>query len=332
MEAGTVIEVTHQRGLYLPAHDLWLDPERRRDFAFVSHAHGDHTAGHASVLATKATARLMRERVPGKRSEYTPEFGEVWEVCDGRAVLLPAGHVLGSAQLYFEGEGGSLLYTGDFKLRTGLSAEKCEWRHAETLIMETTFGLPKHRMPPAEQVLAEMVEWCRAALADGVTPVLLGYALGKAQEIICALIAAGLVPMLHHKVWQMTKLYHELRPDFPKGSVRFDAGNPKGKVLVFPPHLAREKVLDRIKKKRTAVVTGWALDKNVTYRYGCDAAFPLSDHADYDELLRYVELVQPKRVLTVHGFAAEFAADLRRRGIEAWALAQENQLELTLPQ
>ena len=198
--------------------------------------------------------------------------------------------------------------------------------------METTFGLPKHRMPPAEQVFAEMVEWCRAALADGVTPVLLGYALGKAQEIICALIAAGLVPMLHHKVWQMTQLYHELRPDFPKGSVRFDAGDPKGKVLVFPPHLAREKVLDRIKKKRTAVVTGWALDKNVTYRYGCDAAFPLSDHADYDELLRYVELVQPKRVLTVHGFAAEFAADLRRRGVEAWALAQENQLELTLPQ
>ena len=61
-----------------------------------------------------------------------------------------------------------------------------------------------------------------------------------------------------------------------------------------------------------------------------DVAFPLSDHADYDELLRYVELVQPKRVLTVHGFAAEFAADLRRRGIEAWALAEDNQLELKL--
>jgi hypothetical protein len=43
-----------------------------------------------------------------------------------------------------------------------------------------------------------------------------------------------------------------------------------------------------------------------------------------------VELVQPKRVLTVHGFAAEFAADLRRRGIEAWALAEDNQLELML--
>ena len=70
--------------------------------------------------------------------------------------------------------------------------------------------------------------------------------------------------------------------------------------------------------------------RSAKYRSRCEEAFPLSDHADYDELLRYVELVQPKRVLTVHGFAAEFAADLRRRGIEAWALAQENQLELKL--
>ena len=48
------------------------------------------------------------------------------------------------------------------------------------------------------------------------------------------------------------------------------------------------------------------------------------------DLMRYVELVQPKRVLTLHGFAAEFARDLRERGVEAWALSQENQLELTL--
>jgi len=35
-------------------------------------------------------------------------------------------------------------------------------------------------------------------------------------------------------------------------------------------------------------------------------------------------------VLTVHGFATDFAGDLRRRGIEAWALGQDNQLEFPL--
>ena len=46
--------------------------------------------------------------------------------------------------------------------------------------------------------------------------------------------------------------------------------------------------------------------------------------------VRYVELVQPKRVLTLHGYAREFAEDLRRRGIEAWSLGEDNQLELAI--
>ena len=78
------------------------------------------------------------------------------------------------------------------------------------------------------------------------------------------------------------------------------------------------------------MLTGWAIESSAKYRYHCDAACPLTDHADYPDLLRYVELVQPRRVFTLHGFAAEFATDLRRRGIEAWALSAENQLELPL--
>jgi DNA ligase-1 len=78
------------------------------------------------------------------------------------------------------------------------------------------------------------------------------------------------------------------------------------------------------------MISGWALDPGAIYRYQVDAAFALSDHADYTDLVRYVELVQPKRVLTLHGFAQEFASDLRRRGVEAWALTAANQLELQL--
>src|SRR5438045_6955290 len=90
-------------------------------------------------------------------------------------------------------------------------------------------------------------------------------------------------------------------------------------------------MLEKIKSKRVAMISGWAVDPNAIYRYQVDAAFPLSDHADYTDLLRYVELVQPERVLTLHGFAAEFARDLRERGVEAWALSEENQMNLPLP-
>jgi Cft2 family RNA processing exonuclease len=78
------------------------------------------------------------------------------------------------------------------------------------------------------------------------------------------------------------------------------------------------------------MVTGWALDSSARYRYRCDEAFPLSDHADYDDLIRFVEAVAPRRVLTLHGFAADFARDLRARGVDAWALGEANQLDLAL--
>jgi DNA ligase-1 len=325
-----LIPVRFQRGLELPSHALWLDPWERKPFAFVSHAHSDHIGNHTETILSAPTAKLMRARLPGKRIEHVMEFGVTGEVRGMRVTLLPAGHILGSAQFYLEEGGESLLYTGDFKLRPGLSAERAEWRHADTLIMETTFGLPRYRFPPTEQVMAEMVRFCAESLEEDHTPVLLGYSLGKSQEILCALARAGLTPMLHGAVHKMTEIYRKLRPDFPCGYERYNAKEIAGKVLICPPSAGRTTMISRIKSRRTAVLTGWAIEPGARFRYGCDAAFPLSDHADYDDLVRYVELVKPRRVLTLHGFASEFAADLRRRGVEAWALTGENQLELQL--
>ena len=325
-----VIDVRYERGVYLPEADLWLDPWDAKRFAFVSHAHSDHIAPHDEIIVSERTARLMQARMPGKRNEHVLPFGERRRVHDVDVTLLPAGHIFGSAQFFLQSESGSLLYTGDFKLRHGKSAEAAEWRQAETLIMETTYGLPRYRLPPTEQVVDQIVAFCRRiARRTGAVPVLLGYSLGKAQEILCALDGAGLTPMLHGSVFQMTRIYEQFGQTFCK-YVRYNANDVAGKVLICPPSANRSRMLEKIQRKRVAMISGWAVDPNAVYRYQVDAAFPLSDHADYTDLLRYVELVQPQRVLTLHGFAAEFARDLRDRGVEAWALSRENQLELGL--
>jgi DNA ligase-1 len=242
-------------------------------------------------------------------------------------MLIPAGHIFGSAQcLVFAGE-ETLLYTGDFKLRPGRSAEQAEWRPADTLVMETTFGVPRYRFPPTKEVIDHMVAFCSETIDAGEVPVLLGYSLGKAQEILCALEGAGLTPMLHGSVYQMTRIYEQLGQSFCKYA-RYNRNDVAGKVLICPPSANRSPMLEKIPRKRVALISGWAVDPHAVYRYQVDAAFPLSDHADYDDLLRYVELVQPRRVLTLHGFAAAFASDLRARGLEAWALTEENQMEL----
>ena len=324
-----MIEVRYERGVYLPNEQIWLDPWDARPFAFVSHAHSDHIAPHDEIVVSERTARLMQARMPGERREHVLPFGEKQTVRGLDVTLIPAGHIFGSAQFFLETNHGSLLYTGDFKLRPGRSAEPAESRRAQTLIMETTFGLPRYRFPPTEQIVGQIVAFCRDALESGAVPVLLGYSLGKAQEILCALSDAGLKPMLHGSVHQMTRIYEQFGQSFCEYE-RYNANQVAGKVLICPPSVNRSRMLEKIKEKRVAMISGWAVDPNAIYRYQVDAAFPLSDHADYTDLLRYVELVQPERVLTLHGFAAEFARDLRERGIEAWALSEENQMELTL--
>ena len=321
-----MIDVRFERGIYLPRQDLWLDPWDAKRFAFVSHAHMDHIALHDEVIVSERTARLMQSRLPGERTEHALPFGERRTVRGFDLMLLPAGHIFGSAQcLLFAGE-ETLLYTGDFKLRPGKSAEQAEWRQADTLIMETTFGLPRYRFPPTERVVEQVVAFCREAIDDDQVPVLLGYSLGKAQEILCSLEGVGLTPMLHSSAYKMTRIYEEFGQAFCK-YVRYNADDVAGKVLICPPSANRSRMLETIPRKRVAMISGWAVDPNALYRYQVDAAFPLSDHADYTDLIRYVQLVRPRRVFTIHGFAAEFARDLRERGIEAWALNKENQME-----
>jgi DNA ligase 1 len=322
-----VIEVRYERGVYLPQQVFWLDPWDAKRFAFVSHAHSDHIAPHKEVIVSERTARLMQVRLPGSRIEHALPFGERRSVRGVDLMLIPAGHIFGSAQCLVFAGGETLLYTGDFKLRPGRSAEQAEWSHADTLVMETTFGLPRYRFPPTKEVIDQMVAFCRETIDAGEVPVLLGYSLGKAQEILCSLEGAGLTPMLHGSVYQMTRIYEQSGQSFCKYE-RYNRNDVAGKVLICPPSANRSPMMEKISRKRVALISGWAVDPDAVYRYQVDAAFPLSDHADYDDLLRYVELVQPRRVLTLHGFAGAFASDLRARGLEAWALSQENQMEL----
>lgn len=321
-----MIEVRYEQGVHLPAEGLWLDPRGPREFAFISHAHSDHTGRHRESILTEATSRLMRERMgepPGR--EYILPFRRPAKFRGFEIELLPAGHVLGSAQSLVRADAGTLLYTGDFKLRAGLSSERAQPVCAETLVMETTFGLPRYVFPPAEETIARVVRFCLEAREDGVTPVLLGYSLGKAQEILSALSGAGLPTLLHNSVWNMTRIYESLGVKFPPHE-RFAPELVNGHVVICPPGAS----LRGIPHRRTACLTGWAMDSGAIHRLQVDAVFPLSDHADYDDLMRYVDLVQPKRVLTLHGFAREFARDLRAKGLEAWALTGADQLELPI--
>ena len=316
-----MIELDH--GIRLKGTSLWLDATRVKDFSFVSHAHQDHVAAHKNIICSIHTARLFRRPMPKARIMAHP-FHTPFDHDHLRLELHPAGHILGSSQILIEKGQTRIVYTGDFKLKKGLTAEPAEPIPCDILIMESTFGRPAYVFPEREVVIQQLVHFIEDAIENRLVPVLYAYILGKGQEVTKILGDRGYKVCLSPQIYRMVKVYEALGVHF-KNFEPMEGDNFYGKVLILPPFLARSKMVQRIKRKRTAFLSGWALDPTHRHRLGVDEAIPLSDHADFEELLTYVRAVKPSLVYTLHGFP-EFAAHLRKQGIRAKHIEPKMQL------
>ncbi len=328
-----MIEVRFRRGLHLPELDLWLDPWDAKPRAFISHAHADHFARHKSALCSDVSALLLHERFRLAEDRIEGIAFHLPITRDGfRLRLLPAGHISGSAMLHVTRlkDNATLLYTGDFKTRRGRTAEPVSFLTADTLILETTFGLPGYEFPNPMEVEASILRFVGDAFTDGETPVLLGYSLGKAQEALALLAEHGIPTLLHPTVAAMTVACRAAGVTTLPEPVIFEGFARPGHVVIAPPNAIRSKLMRALKPKRTAMLTGWAMQPGSIYRYGVDEVIPLSDHADHPGLMECIQRVRPKHILTVHGFAKEFAAELRTKGMDAWCAMGGDQLELSI--
>jgi putative mRNA 3-end processing factor len=310
---------------------LHLDARRRVPCAFLSHAHGDHIGRHDRTIATAATLSLVRHRLGEAKRRPTEALPAAFRAPFGLGELtlelFPAGHVLGSAQLRVVRNGVALGYTGDLCTEPTHAAERAEVMGCDVLVIESTFGHPRYVFPPKGETLAAVRRFADDALSDGKTPVLLGYALGKAQEILKFLSDAGYRCAVHPVVHAVNAVYEAHGVALPNVRALPAEGPEPGEIVVAPPHLARSPAMRGVKARRTAILTGWALGGGRSFR-GVDAAFPLSDHADFPSLVAYAKASGASRVFTVHGHAEELAAALRSAGVRAEPLREKAQLEL----
>lgn len=321
--------------LKLCGTELYLDSRRPRARCFVSHAHSDHLGVHRHAIATEPTRVLAEYRV-GMRGATELAYNVDYDFCpQTRLRLVPAGHVFGSAMLHVTRPEGTLLYTGDFKLRECLTVERAQPLEADVLVMESTFGQPFFRFPPWRAVVDQLLGIVRAAFRDGRQPIVMGYTLGKAQEITRILTDAGFRVTVHGAVFNTNRIYeaHGVKLGVYRKYNAWDFHGAKALpleergVLVAPPNVARSGFVTRFEKPVTVVMTGWGMLKNAPYRYGVDHVLPLSDHADFDELLELIERVRPKKIYSHHGYK-EFADILRARGHDAELARPDEQLRL----
>jgi putative mRNA 3-end processing factor len=179
-------------GLYCPPGDFYIDPVRPVARAVITHGHADHArAGHAEVAATAETLAIMAVRYGEGFAGQTRTlaYGETIERDAVAVTLVPAGHVLGSAQVVVRWKGLTIVISGDYKRRRDPTCPPFEPVPCDVFVTEATFGLPVFRHPDDAGEVGKILTSVEQFPAR--THLIGAYALGKAQRLIRLLREAG---------------------------------------------------------------------------------------------------------------------------------------------
>ncbi len=296
-------------GIHVTPANVWIDPSQPVDVALVTHGHADHArGGHGRTVATPETLAIMQVRYGveiGSATHATPvDYGETLTLTGGvKATFIPAGHVLGSAQILLEHAGERVIVTGDYKRRPDPTCAAFAVTPCDVFITEATFGLPVFRHPP---IAGEMNRLLAARANDAGSCVLVGaYALGKAQRVIAELRRAGYTDTiwLHGAMERMCRLYEEHGIDL--GDLRPVAGVPRAAlenaIVVCPPSALNDRWSRRLPDPVTAMASGWMRVRQRARQRNVELPLVISDHADWDELTATIAEVDPVETWVTHG-------------------------------
>lgn len=312
------IEVT-DIGFFCRPGTFYLDPKRSVPRSVVSHAHADHypsrlgeVHAHPSTLAL-ATARYRSQSGRDKRPH---PFGEPFELGALKVTLLPAGHMLGSAQVLIEypERGETVLYSGDFGLQANPTCTPLAYPEVDVdlLICESTFGQKAVHQDPEAGL--------REVLAKSKLPLLIAtYVLGKAQRVNALLqkVAPELPLFVHRNILPFHRVYEDAGIDLGTWyPYQRKAARYKGRYayLIPPPALSSYK--NDIRYHRV-FASGW--DQKKKYFF-LEDRLDISDHASAQEIQHYVERVAPKEVWFWHGYPEELIPWCQAKGIRAKGL------------
>ena len=293
----------HPTGLYLPAADAWVDPSVPVARALVTHGHADHArGGHGEVWATAETLEIMSVRY-GPQNGRTVAYGETLTLGEVDVGFVPAGHVLGSAQIVLDHRGERIVVSGDYKRREDPTCARFEPVACDVFVTEATFALPVFRHPETRDEIDKLLTVLRA---NPERCVLVGaYALGKAQRVIRELRVMGFDDpiYLHGALQRLCDLYVANGIDL--GELRQATGAAKaelmGRIVIAPPGALNDRWSRRLPDPVTAMASGWMTVRQRARQRNVELPLILSDHADWDELTATIREVRPREVWVTHG-------------------------------
>jgi metallo-beta-lactamase family protein len=164
------------------AHLQEEDARRANRYGYSSHA-------KALPLYTRADAQralsLLKPLAPGKAQR----------IGGATLTLSPVGHLLGACAVHLQGQGESLLFSGDLGRDNDLlMPPPVPAQGADVVLVESTYGNRRH---PVVDVAAELGAIVRDTIGRGGSVLMPSFAVGRAQALLLALQrlkAAGEIP------------------------------------------------------------------------------------------------------------------------------------------
>ena len=312
-------------GLYCPPADIHIDPVRPVPRALITHGHSDHArAGHGAVLATRETLAIMAlrygEAFTGARQVAVP--GEPIRIGAVEFRFVPAGHVLGSAQIVVEGGGLRIVVSGDYKRERDPTCAAFEPVACDVFITEATFGLPVFRHPPASAEIAKLVDSVR--LFPERTHIVGAYSLGKAQRVMALIREAGYErPLYIHGAGERLSEFY-LSEGIALGEIRKVVAAERkalaGEIVICPPSAIQDLWSRRFPDPVTAFASGWMRIRARARQKGVELPLVVSDHADWDDLRRTIIETGAGEIWITHGEAEALEHWCGTAGLKAMPL------------
>lgn len=312
-------------GLYCVPGDFHIDPHAAVARAIVTHGHSDHARpGHGAVLATPQTIDIMRLRLgefAGGQLQAV-EYGENLTMGGVTVRLVPAGHILGSAQIVIEYGGRRAVVSGDYKRQSDVTCTAFEPVACDLFITEATFGLPVFRHEPDRGEVAKLLA-SLAAFPDRTHQIGV-YGLGKCQRLIALLRQAGYEKpvWLHGALVSMTDYY--VAQGIALGDIRAvaeAADTLAGEIVLSPPSAIGDRWSRRLAEPLASFASGWMRIRGRVRQRGVELPLVISDHADWPELLDTIREVGAEEIWVTHGREEALVHAVEAMGLKARALA-----------
>ena len=317
---------TTPAGLYCEPGDFHIDPTLPVPRAVVTHGHGDHARpGNQRVLATSATIAIMQLRYGelAGASLQPLDYGERIAIDGVELHLIPAGHVLGSAQIVLDYRGARVVVSGDYKRRADPTCAPFEPQNCDLFITEATFGLPVFRHPPDRLEIDKLLH--SVSLFPERCHLVGVYALGKCQRVLALLRRAGYEEpvYMHGALIGLTELYERfgvpLGPVLPWSEATRDG--LRGRIVLAPPGATADRWSRRLPDPLVAMASGWMRVRQRAKARGVELPLVISDHADWDELTATIDEVAAEEIWVTHGREEALVYHAAKQGYRARALA-----------